>query len=55
VKKKYHVPGPYKLTKGSKYVFEVDFTTNDGLFHVDCYYQVNISFDIEGGAEIIMD
>lgn len=44
VLKTYHVTGPYKLLKGTKHRLEVNFTTNDNLFHKSCYYQVNLSF-----------
>ena len=43
--KKYLTPGPYKLLKFSKHKLEVKFTTNDNLFHKNCYYQVNLSFN----------
>ena len=41
--KKYHIQSPYLLTKGSKHLFEVNFTTNDPLFHKGCYYQVYLN------------
>jgi hypothetical protein len=38
------VPGPYRLNKNENYTFFIDFTTNDQLYHVGCYYQINLSF-----------
>jgi hypothetical protein len=35
---------PYFLQKNTTYVFFIDFTTNDGLFHIGCFYQIDLSF-----------
>lgn len=43
--KNYFVQAPYKLLKGTKHKLEGFFTTNDNLFHKDCFYQVNLSFN----------
>ena len=37
------VPGPYLLLANTTYTFFIDFTTNDGLFHVGAYYEVDLS------------
>jgi hypothetical protein len=44
--KKYYFEGPYKLEKGTKHAIRVNFTTNDHLYHIGCYYQVNLEFNI---------
>jgi hypothetical protein len=38
------IPGPYTLPKNTFHTFEINFTTNDELYHVGSYYQINISF-----------
>jgi hypothetical protein len=43
--KKYLIEQPYKLLKRTKHKLEVFFTTNDPLFHKDCFYQVNLNFN----------
>lgn len=37
------VPPPYILPVG-EHVFQIDFTTNDGLYHVDAFYELNLIF-----------
>ena len=43
VEKNYLAPPPYLLGKNKKYKFEVNFTTNDGAYHVDCFYEVRLN------------
>jgi hypothetical protein len=38
------VPGPYLLLAGSVHTLLINFSTNDPLYHVNSYYQVNLSF-----------
>jgi len=38
------VPGPYLLSAGTVHTLLINFSTNDPLFHVGAYYQVNLSF-----------
>ena len=38
------VPGPYLLLAGTVHTLLINFSTNDPLFHVSSYYQVNLSF-----------
>jgi hypothetical protein len=38
------VPGPYLLQAGTVHTLLINFTTNDPLYHVDSYYQINLSF-----------
>jgi hypothetical protein len=38
------VSGPYLLSAGTVHTLLINFTTNDPLFHVDSYYQINLSF-----------
>jgi len=38
------VPGPYLLESGRNYEFRVSFTTNDNLYHVNAFYQIEIGF-----------
>jgi len=45
VVKKYLIEPPYKLLKRTKHKLEVFFTTNDPLYHKDCFYQVNLNFN----------
>ncbi len=47
VKKKYFEVSPYFLERNKKYEFEVNFTTNDAQFHVDCYYEVRLKLKTE--------
>lgn len=42
--KEFIIPPPYALTKNASYQFRVEFNSADGLFHVDSYYQVDLSF-----------
>lgn len=35
---------PILLLAGNEYIFRINFTTNDGLYHVGAYYQINLSF-----------
>jgi hypothetical protein len=44
VVKTIHIPGPYLLLKNTSHEFLVNFTTNDPLYHVGCYYQINLTF-----------
>ena len=44
VAKTFNQPPPYLLLAGSVHVLEIFFTTGDALFHVGCFYQVNLSF-----------
>jgi hypothetical protein len=37
------VPPPYILPPGV-HTFEISFTTNDGLYHVDAFYELNLVF-----------
>jgi hypothetical protein len=38
------VTGPYLLLAGSVHTLLINFSTNDPLYHVNSYYQVNLSF-----------
>jgi hypothetical protein len=38
------VPPPYLLLAGTVHTLLINFTTNDGLFHVDSYYEVDLTF-----------
>lgn len=44
VVKNFIVPPPYVLEANSVHTLFINFTTNDGLFHVGCYYQVDLDF-----------
>ena len=44
VEKNYILQAPYKLLKGTQHTLVVNFTTADGLFHKDCFYQINLNF-----------
>jgi hypothetical protein len=44
VVKNYVVAPPYRLNANTSYTFFIDFTTNDELFHVGSYYEIDISF-----------
>lgn len=35
---------PYRLNANTTHTFFIDFTTNDGQFHKDAYYEVDLSF-----------
>jgi hypothetical protein len=48
VVKEYIVAPPYFLPANSTHTFEIDFTTNDNLFHVGSYYEVDLSFSNSG-------
>ena len=37
-------PPPYLLLAGTVHTLFIDFTTNDGLFHVGSYYEVDLTF-----------
>lgn len=37
-------PPPYLLAAGTTHTLLIDFTTGDPLFHVGCFYDVNLSF-----------
>jgi hypothetical protein len=47
------VPGPYFIAKNSSNTFELSFTTADNLFHVGCFYQCNLTFQLLDPPEII--
>ena len=38
------VPPPILLAADTEYTFNLDFSTNDALFHVDCYYECSLNF-----------
>jgi len=38
------VPPPYTLDSNSTYTFSLNFTTNDPLYHVGCYYECALRF-----------
>jgi hypothetical protein len=40
----YTVPPPYLLLAGSVHTLLINFTTNDGLYHVDSFYEVDLTF-----------
>ena len=42
--KTYLVAPPYLLIAGTVYTFKIDFTTNDNLYQVGAYYEVNLKF-----------
>ena len=44
VVKTYHVTPPYSLIKNTDHELFVNFTTNDGLYHEDCFYEITLSF-----------
>jgi hypothetical protein len=44
VTKEYLVPSPYPLAANTIHTLFIDFTTNDGQYHVGCYYEVNLDF-----------
>lgn len=44
VVKNYIVAPPYRLNANTVYTFFIDFTTQDALFHVGSYYEVDVSF-----------
>lgn len=46
------VPGPYFLPKNSINTFRLSFTTADELFHVNCFYQCNLTFTLLDPPEI---
>jgi len=35
---------PYRLNASTQYTFFINFTTNDALYHVDAFYEVDLSF-----------
>ena len=39
-----HVPPPYLLLANTTYFFTLNFTTNDPLYHLDCYYECSLAF-----------
>jgi hypothetical protein len=47
------VPGPYFIPKNSSNTFELSFTTLDNLFHIGCFYQCNLTFQLLDPPEII--
>jgi hypothetical protein len=44
VVKQYLVQPPYLLKANTVYTFKIDFTTNDPLYQVGAYYEVNLQF-----------
>jgi hypothetical protein len=38
------VPPPYLLQASTTYRFRLDFSTSDPLYHVDCFYQCDLTF-----------
>lgn len=42
--KTYQVASPYLLLANTTHTLRIDFSTIDALYHVDSYYQVNLSF-----------
>jgi hypothetical protein len=45
VTKEFITEPPYLLDANGVYKIFIDFTTNDALHHVGCYYQVDLSFE----------
>jgi hypothetical protein len=43
--KTFTVAPPYTLLAGTVHTLRIDFTTNDPLYHVDSYYQVELTFN----------
>lgn len=39
-----HVQPPYLLLANTTYFFSLDFTTNDPLYHTNCYYECSLNF-----------
>lgn len=37
-------PPPLLLAQQTSYTFTLDFTTQDNLYHIDCWYECNLSF-----------
>lgn len=50
VVKSYLLTAPYKLLKGTQHKLVVNFTTADGYFHKDCFYQINLKFSAQNYA-----
>lgn len=44
VVKTFITPPPYRLNANTQYTFFIDFTTNDALYHVGAFYEVDLSF-----------
>lgn len=44
VVKTFITPPPYRLNANTSYTFFIDFTTNDELYHVGAFYEVDLSF-----------
>lgn len=42
--KTYNVPSPYLLLANTTHKLSIIFSTNDGLYHTNSYYEVNLSF-----------
>jgi hypothetical protein len=40
----YNVAPPYLLLAGTVHTLLIEFTTNDPQYHVDGFYQANLSF-----------
>lgn len=40
----YIVPSPVILMNSTQYTFTLNFSTNDNLYHVDCFYECALSF-----------
>lgn len=46
VVKQFIVAQPYLLAANSVHTLAIDFTTNDALYHVNAYYEINLSFTL---------
>ena len=44
VVKTYYVVSPYQLNAGTTHTLDLNFTTADALYHIDCYYQIDLTF-----------
>ena len=42
----YIIQPPYRLEANRTHSFVIDFTTGDELYHVDAYYEVDLSFEL---------
>lgn len=47
VSKTFNTAPPYFLAAGSTHTLLIDFTTGDELYHVGCFYEVQLSFTID--------
>lgn len=48
----YIINPPYVLSANTVNEFLVDFTTQDPLYHVDCFYQINLRFFKDGSMTV---